>query len=736
MPSVEFRGVSFTRSGGQRVLDRFDLIIETGEVFALVGRSGAGKTTLLKLVNRLLLPDEGTVVVEGRDTREWEPIRLRRRVGYVLQEVGLFPHMTVAGNVGVVPRLEGWAPDRTASRVGELLELIGLDRDRFAARWPDELSGGQRQRVGVARALAVDPPILLMDEPFGALDPITRTELHDEFRRIQAPPAQDRDDRHARHARGLRAGRSHRRARWGAPHRMRHAPGAFGLRRSAGARFAGQRILDGFAMTRLLAFWASHRAEFVSLLAQHITLVTVSTLVAVAIGIPLGIFAARRPRLSAPIVGLANVVQTIPSLAMFGFLLPVPLVGGIGARAAIVVLILYGLLPIVRTTITGLASIDASIREAGVAMGMTPRELLRLVELPLALPSIAAGVRVAAVVGVGSATIAAAIGAGGLGEYIYRGLSMVDSTVILAGAVPAALLALVVDAGLLWVERQLSARRRTASRRAAVAAAAVVLLMLPLSAVAGRSRGAIVVGSKNFTEQVILGELLAQAIERDTGLGVQRRLNLGGTLICDRALLTGDVDVYVEYTGTALTAVFHQPAKTDARAVFDGVRDQYARTGRTLLPPLGFDNTFAILVSGQRRAREEPPHDRRCRAGSAGMACRIRLRISRAAGRLPGAGGGVRAAVCRRPARDGPRAELPRAGVRPGRSDRRRRHRRADSRARSGAARGHAALFSAVRRRARGSCRDAAQVPPGPRRARTPRRPRDCRRHAVAQLRG
>jgi osmoprotectant transport system permease protein len=351
-------------------------------------------------------------------------------------------------------------------------------------------------------------------------------------------------------------------------------------------------------MTRLFVFWSSHRAEFLALLAQHVTLVAVSTLAAVAIGIPLGIFAARRPRLSAPIVGLANVVQTIPSLAMFGFLLPVPLIGGIGARAAVVVLILYGLLPIVRTTITGLTGIDASIREAGIAMGMTPRELLRLVELPLALPSIASGVRVAAVVGVGSATIAAAIGAGGLGEYIYRGLSMVDSTVILAGAVPAAALALAVDAGLLWVERQLSARRRTASRRAAIAAAAVVLLVFPLAAAAGRSGGAIVVGSKNFTEQVILGELLAQTIERDTGLGVQRRLNLGGTLICDRALLTGDVDVYVEYTGTALTAVFHQQVKTDGRAVFEEVRDQYSRSGRTVLPPLGFDNTFAILVRG------------------------------------------------------------------------------------------------------------------------------------------
>jgi osmoprotectant transport system permease protein len=351
-------------------------------------------------------------------------------------------------------------------------------------------------------------------------------------------------------------------------------------------------------MSRLLAFWSSHRAELIALLAQHITLVAASTVAAVAIGIPLGIFAARRPRLSAPIVGLANIVQTIPSLAMFGFLLPVPLVGGIGARAAIVVLILYGLLPIVRTTITGLTGIDASIREAGVAMGMTPRELLRLVELPLAMPSIASGVRVAAVVGVGSATIAAAIGAGGLGEYIYRGLSMVDSTVILAGAVPAAALALAVDAGLLWVERQLSARRRMASRRAAAAAAAALLLLFPLAAVAGRSSGAIVVGSKNFTEQVILGELLAQSIERDTGLGVQRRLNLGGTLICDKALLTGDVDVYVEYTGTALTAVFHQPAKTDARAVFEEIRNQYSRTGRTVLRPLGFDNTFAILVRG------------------------------------------------------------------------------------------------------------------------------------------
>ena len=352
-------------------------------------------------------------------------------------------------------------------------------------------------------------------------------------------------------------------------------------------------------MKAVLTFWALHRGELAALLGQHVLLVATATLVAVALGVPLGIFAARRPRVAAPIVACANIVQTVPSLAMFGFLLPVPLVGGVGARAALVVLILYGLLPIVRTTIAGLRGIDPSIRDAGIAMGMTSGELLRQVELPLALPSIVAGVRVAAVVGVGSATIAAAIGAGGLGEYIYRGLSMVDTTVILAGAIPAALLALSVDGALLWLERQLSARRRTRSVRTALGAAAAVMVIVLISsgAASGRAHGAVVVGSKNFTEQLILGEVVAQSIERE-GIPVQRRMNLGGTLICDRALLNGDIDAYVEYTGTALTAVFHQPIQPDSSTVFAAVRALYARTGRTLLPALGFNNTFAILVRG------------------------------------------------------------------------------------------------------------------------------------------
>nr|MBA2355712.1 ABC transporter permease [Acidobacteriota bacterium] len=227
----------------------------------------------------------------------------------------------------------------------------------------------------------------------------------------------------------------------------------------------------------LIDFWVSHRAELTVLLGQHLVLVGISTLVAALIGIPLGIVAAHRPRLSAPLVGVANVVQTIPSLAMFGFLLPLPLLGGVGTRTAIVVLTLYGLLPILRTTITGLTGIDHAVRDAGVALGMTPRQLLWQVELPLALPAIVTGVRIAAVVAVGSATIAAAVGAGGLGEYIYRGLSMVDATVILAGAIPAAVLALAVD-GTLWAVQRWLGRRRGARSRVLPAAAIAGLLIV------------------------------------------------------------------------------------------------------------------------------------------------------------------------------------------------------------------------------------------------------------------
>ncbi len=185
MGGIEFHEVSFGHAREDPVLQGLTLTVGAGEVVALVGASGAGKTTVLKLVNRLLLPHEGAVRVQATDTREWDPIRLRRSVGYVIQEVGLFPHLTVADNIAVVPRLERWDEPRVSARVRELLDLIGLAPETYGRRWPDELSGGQRQRVGVARALAADPPVLLMDEPFGALDPVTRRQLQEEFRRIQ-----------------------------------------------------------------------------------------------------------------------------------------------------------------------------------------------------------------------------------------------------------------------------------------------------------------------------------------------------------------------------------------------------------------------------------------------------------------------------------------------------------------------------------------------------------------------
>jgi osmoprotectant transport system ATP-binding protein len=180
---IEFRDVAYHINDipKRMIVSDISLRIPSGETLVLLGRSGSGKTTLLKLINGLLLPPKGAVLVQNRPTTEWDPIRLRRGIGYVIQEAGLFPHFTVAENVALVPTLENWDAPRTAARVREMLHLVGLDPREFAHRRPRELSGGQRQRVGVARALAADPPVLLMDEPFGALDPVTRAELQREF---------------------------------------------------------------------------------------------------------------------------------------------------------------------------------------------------------------------------------------------------------------------------------------------------------------------------------------------------------------------------------------------------------------------------------------------------------------------------------------------------------------------------------------------------------------------------
>jgi len=183
-PAIQFRDVSYRIGNTRELLHNLNLEIESGETLILLGRSGSGKTTTLKLINSLLLPTSGDITVNKRLTREWDVIQLRRTIGYVIQDVGLFPHFTVARNIGLVPEIEDWPEAKMQARIKELMHLVGLDPD-IAARYPRELSGGQRQRVGVARALGADPPILLMDEPFGALDPITRAELQREFLALQ-----------------------------------------------------------------------------------------------------------------------------------------------------------------------------------------------------------------------------------------------------------------------------------------------------------------------------------------------------------------------------------------------------------------------------------------------------------------------------------------------------------------------------------------------------------------------
>ncbi len=182
--AIEFRNVTFSRSD-RPLVSNLSFHIYRGEALILLGRSGSGKTTTMKLINRLFTPTAGEVLFDGIPTTQWDEIKLRRKIGYVIQETGLFPHFTVERNVGLVPTLEGWKPKQIKTRVYELLQTVGLEPEKFAQRYPQELSGGQRQRVGVARALAADPPVLLMDEPFGALDPITRLELQQEFRRLQ-----------------------------------------------------------------------------------------------------------------------------------------------------------------------------------------------------------------------------------------------------------------------------------------------------------------------------------------------------------------------------------------------------------------------------------------------------------------------------------------------------------------------------------------------------------------------
>ena len=359
-----------------------------------------------------------------------------------------------------------------------------------------------------------------------------------------------------------------------------------------------------------MSFWQFLQAnwsELLLLVRQHIVLVFVSILVAVAIGVPVGIILTRYRVLRGPVLGIANVMQTIPSLALFGFLIPLPFIGGIGTRTALVALVLYSLLPIIRNTVTGILNVDPNVREAAVAMGMTGGQVLRQVELPLAMGVIVTGIRVATVIAVGVTTIAAAVGAGGLGVYIFRGLRQYDNNLLLAGALSAALLALAADSLLGLVERQFSFETKPSTAKGSVVrklalAVAVVLVVggaiFWLGRLTPSSESRVAVGSKDFTESALLAEIVAQMLEA-RGVSVERRFELGGNLPHE-ALVAGTLDLYPEYTGTSYTAILQHAPITDPRAVYDQVKQEYAdRFKVAVSQPLGFENTFAILVRGE-----------------------------------------------------------------------------------------------------------------------------------------
>ncbi|MGI8787984.1 MAG: ABC transporter permease/substrate-binding protein [Pyrinomonadaceae bacterium] len=363
-------------------------------------------------------------------------------------------------------------------------------------------------------------------------------------------------------------------------------------------------------------FLQNNWAELLALVREHLFLVFVSTAFAVLIGVPLGVLLTRRKSLQTPVLGIANIMQTVPSLALFGLLIPIPFVGGIGARTAIIALALYALLPVIRNTVTGISGVDAKVREAATAMGMTDWQILKMVELPLAMPVILTGIRVAVVISVGVATIAAAVGAGGLGTYIFRGLRQNDNNLLLAGAVSAAILALAADFALGQIEKLYAPVRAenvaSIKRRKLIAVGAVGLIvaLIGLSFISSfQSKGSnksnnaeinqsvIRVGSKDFTESVILAEILAQMLEKK-GIVVERQFELAGNLAHD-SLLSNQMDVYPEYTGTAYTAILkHQPI-TDPQEVYEQTKKEYAEKFNLILsPPLGFSNDFAILVRG------------------------------------------------------------------------------------------------------------------------------------------
>jgi osmoprotectant transport system permease protein len=343
---------------------------------------------------------------------------------------------------------------------------------------------------------------------------------------------------------------------------------------------------------------------------QHIMLTVMAVLVAVAIGVPIGILITKNKKLASPVIGVANVIQAVPSLALLGFLIPVL---GIGSTPAIVMVFLYSLLPIVKNTYTGLANINPDMLEAAKGMGMTKSQMLRRVQLPLALPVIMAGIRIAAVTAVGLMTIAAFIGAGGLGYMVFTGVQTVNNNMILAGAIPACILALFMDFVIGKVENivtpeGIKAEKGKIVKNKKIKSLISLILMgiILVSSIAyffnsnKSSEDTIVVASKNYNEQLILGNIMATLIEEKTDLNVDRKLNLGGSSIVFEAIKAGDVDIYAEYSGTALVSIMEQSPIVDKEEAYNVIQDYFNKEyNLKFLKPLGFNNTYVLAVRNE-----------------------------------------------------------------------------------------------------------------------------------------
>ncbi|MBV4419400.1 ABC transporter permease subunit [Clostridium tyrobutyricum] len=338
--------------------------------------------------------------------------------------------------------------------------------------------------------------------------------------------------------------------------------------------------------------------EILKFFLQHIELTVLSVIIAIVIGVPLGIIITKNKKVSSIVIGVANIIQAIPSLALLGFLIPII---GIGSKPAIVMVILYSLLPIIKNTYTGLVGINQNIIEAAEGIGMTESQILKMVKLPLALPIIMAGIRISAVTAVGLMTIAAFVGAGGLGYMVFAGVQSVNNNMILAGAIPACILALIMDFAISKIEKSATKKKKkkiSSKYKKAIAAVICIIIVATSVFYYNGTKNRIVVGGKNFTEQIILVDMIGELIEKNSNMKVDYKPNLGGTNIVLSAMKSGDVDVSVEYTGTGLVDVMKHGLIHNPDKVYNTVKDYYDKNlNIEWLNPIGFNNTYVLAVS-------------------------------------------------------------------------------------------------------------------------------------------